>query len=130
MTRRSIFAALAFTLFAHAASAGVCDYKPSALVGAAGTTASAAVTGAVGGAGAAGNLAGLYAFTHAASGAAMLGSTAGGVSAAGTVGIMGGTAGAGAAVLGVMLNPLVWAPAAIIAVGTVAYEGGCYIAGD
>ncbi|RMF42328.1 MAG: hypothetical protein D6751_12260 [Deltaproteobacteria bacterium] len=60
----------------------------------------------------------------------MLGSTAGGASAAGTVGIMGGTAGAGAAVMGVVLNPFVWIPAAVTAVGVGALEGGCYLAGE
>jgi hypothetical protein len=60
----------------------------------------------------------------------MLGSTAGGASAAGTVGIMGGTAGTGAAILGVMVNPLLWVPAAVITVGVVALEGGCYLADE
>lgn len=130
MRRFAFGLALAVGLAASAAQAGVCDYKPSALLGSGTTTAVAAGSGAVGGAGAAGSAAGLYAFTHATTGAAMLGSTAGGASAAGTVGIMGGTAGAGAAVMGVVLNPLVWIPAAVVAVGTAGLEGGCYLAGD
>lgn len=108
--------------------ADVCDYRPSALIGTTGTSAAAVGTGTVAGAGAAGTSAGLYTLTHATSGAVMLGSTAGGASAAGTVGIMGGTAGTGAAVMGVVLNPFVWIPAAVVAVGTVAHEGACYLA--
>ena len=110
--------------------AGVCDYRPSALIGSAGAAAVAGASGAAAGAGAAGNAAGLYTLTHAVTGATMLGSTAGGASAAGTVGIMGGTAGAGAAVMGVVLNPFVWIPAAVVTVGTGAYEGGCYLFAD
>jgi hypothetical protein len=107
--------------------AGVCDYRPSALIGSAGTAAVAGASGAAAGAGAAGNAAGLYTLTHAVTGATMLGSTAGGASAAGTVGIMGGTAGTGAAVMGVVLKPFVWIPAAVVAAGTVVYEGSCYL---
>jgi hypothetical protein len=117
-------------LIAQSALAGVCDYRPSLMIGSAGTTIVAAGTGAVGGAGGAGTAAGLYTLTHATSGAVMLGSTAGGASAAGTVGIMGGTAGTGAAVMGVVLNPFVWIPAAVVAVSVGALEGGCYLAGD
>lgn len=110
--------------------AGACDYRPSALIGSAGTAVVAGASGVVAGAGGAGNAAGLYTLTHAVTGATMLGSTAGGASAAGTVGIMGGTAGTGAAVMGVVLNPLVWIPAAVVAVGSGVYEGGCYLFAD
>ena len=125
-----IFGAVAaLALGSQAALAGVCDYKASNLIGSGGTAAVAAGSGAVAGAGGAGTAAGLYTLTHATSGAVMLGSTAGGASAAGTVGIMGGTAGTGAAVMGVVLNPFVWVPAAVTAVGVGALEGGCYLAG-
>ena len=126
----SVLSAAAVIVAVQIASAGVCDYKPSAWVGSTGTAAAAATTGAVGGAGAVGKIAGLYSLIHAGSGAAMLGSTAGGASAAATVGIMGGTAAAGAAFVGLIINPLVWIPAAGLAVGTVAVEGGCYLAGE
>lgn len=129
--KKTIFGAIAALAFgSQAALAGVCDYKPSNLIGNGGTAAVAAGSGAVAGAGGAGTAAGLYTLTHATSGAVMLGSTAGGASAAGTVGIMGGTAGAGAAVMGVVLNPFVWIPAAVTAVGIGALEGGCYLAGE
>jgi hypothetical protein len=114
----------------HAAFASVCDFRPSNYIGSGGTGAVAASSGAVAGAGATGYLAGLYTFTHAVTGATMLGSTAGGASAAGTVGIMGGTAGAGAAAVGLVLNPFVWVTAAAATVGIGALEGGCYLAGD
>ena len=128
---KSIYFSLiaAFALSSKAALAGVCDYKPSKLIGGAGTAAVAAGTGAMTGAAAAGKAAGIYTIAHASSGAVMLGSTAGGASAAGTVGIMGGTAGAAAATMGAIMNPLVWIPAAVTAVGVVGFEGGCYIAG-
>lgn len=128
--KNSLFGAIAaLAMGSQAAFADICDYKLSSLIGSGGTTAVAAGSGAVAGAGGAGTAAGLYTLTHAGSGAVMLGSTAGGASAAGTVGIMGGTAGAGAAVMGVVLNPFVWIPAAVTAVGVGALEGGCHLAG-
>lgn len=122
--------AVILAISGQAAVAGVCDYKPSNLIGTGGSAAVAAGSGAIAGAGSAGTAAGLYTITHATSGAVMLGSTAGGASAAGTVGIMGGTAGTGAAVMGVVLNPFVWVPAAVTAVGVGVLEGGCYLAGQ
>ena len=116
-------------LLAQPVLAEVCDYKPSGMIGSSGTAAVAAGSGAVAGAGGAGTAAGLYTLTHATSGLTMLGSTAGGASAAGTVGIMGGTAGTGAAVMSVVLNPFVWVPAALIAVGVGVIEGHCYLVG-
>lgn len=130
MKRIAVSSALALALMTQSAAAGICNYKPSKLLGSAATATAAAVSGSVAGAGGAGTAAGLYTITHATSGAVMLGSTAGGTSAAGTVGIMGGTAGSGAAVMGVVLNPFVWIPAAVTAVGIGAFEGGCYLAGD
>jgi hypothetical protein len=123
-------AAVCSALIAQPVIADVCDYRPSNMIGSAGTAVVAGGSGAVAGAGGAGTAAGLYTITHATSGAVMLASTTGGASAAGTVGIMGGTAGVGAAVMGVVLNPFVWIPAAVVAVGVGALEGGCYLAGD
>lgn len=110
--------------------ADICDNRPSAWIGTGGTVAVAAGSGAIGGAGGAGSAAGLYALKHSVTGLWMLGSTAGGASAAGTVGIMGGTAGAGAAVMSVVLNPLAWVPAAVAATVVGVYEGGCYLLDD
>lgn len=122
-------ATVVLVLASQSAVAGVCDYRPSAIIGSGATAAAASATGAAAGAGGAAKAAGLYTLTHSVTGATMLGSTAGGASAAGTVGIMGGTAGTGAAVLGVVMQPWFWIPAAVAAVGVGALEGGCAIAG-
>lgn len=58
----------------------------------------------------------------------MLASTAGGASAAGTVGIMGGTAGAVGTVSAALISPFVIVPAALLAGSVVLYEGSCYLA--
>ena len=71
--------------------------------------------------------AGFYAITSAATGATMLGSAAGGVSAAGTVGIMGGTAGTVGTVAAALMFPFVIVPAAVVAGGVGVYEAGCYL---
>ena len=90
-----------------AAFAGICDYKPSRI----GTLAAAAIGGAaVAGTGTAMTTAGFYTLVHAGSGLTMLGSTAAGASAAGTVGIIAGTGGVigtVGAILGVQSRHLV-----------------------
>jgi hypothetical protein len=120
-------AAVLAALSAQPLLANICDNRPSAWIGTGGTVAVAAGGGATAGIVGTASAAGLYTIPHAITGATMLGSTAGGASAAGTVGIMGGTAGAGAAVIGFVLNPLVWVPAVAVAAGAVVYEGGCYL---
>lgn len=115
---------------APAYSESLCDKKPSKLISSAGATATAAAGSAVGSAGAAGTALGFYTLPHAVTGLTMLASTAGGASAAGTVGIMGGTAGAIGATAAVVLNPVVWGSALILAVGTVAFEGACLLTGE
>lgn len=111
----------------QSAIAGVCDHRPSKIIGGASTGVTVGGTGAVAATGIGMKLAGLYTITHATTGAAMLGSTAAGASAAGTTGIIAGTAGflgtAGAA----LMSPFVIIPAAVTAVGVGAYEGGCYL---
>lgn len=117
------------SLFAQIALADVCDYRPSHLIGG---TATGAVGGTVGTAAATGiglKAAGIYALTHATTGAAMLGSTAAGASAAGTTGIIAGSAGFLGTAGAVLMSPLVIIPAAVTAVGIGAYEGGCYLSG-
>ena len=114
-------------LLAKTAIAGVCDYRPSQLIGGATTVAVAGSTGAAAATGVGMKAAGLYALTNATTGAAMLGSTAAGASAAGTTGIIAGSAGLlGTAGAGLM-SPFVIIPAAVAAVGIGAYEGGCYL---
>lgn len=129
MTRIIFGALIAFGLGTQTVLAGVCDYKPSNLIGSGGAVPAASMNGAVAGAAGAGKAAGLYTWRHKPSGKKMFGSIRGGASAAKTVGFMGRTAGVGAAVMSVVLTPYVWVPAAVTAIGAGALEGGCYLAG-
>lgn len=115
------------TVIAVKASAEVCDYRPSELIGGIGTGATIAGSTAVAGAGAGAKAAGFYTITHSVTGATMLGSTAGGASAAGTVGIMGGTAGAIGTIAGIITAPATIIGAAVVAVGAAGFEGVCYL---
>jgi len=110
--------------------AGPCDYSPSKLIGAGATGVSAAIAGATAAAGASLKAAGFYTITHAVTGATMLASTAGGASAAGTVGILGGTAGAIGTAGAVLMSPFVIIPGVIVAGGVATYEGACYLANE
>lgn len=138
MKRLVTACAIAVTLGSQAALAAVCDYTPSNLIKNGGKPAAAGVAGAtaattgatVAATGAGMKAAGLYSITHASSGLAMLGSTAAGSSAAGTVGIIGGTAGFLGTAGAVLMSPLVIIPGAVAAVGVGVYEGGCYLARD
>jgi len=118
---------LTAVLLSHSAIADICDHTPSKLVGAGLTGSVATGAGATAAAGVGLKAAGFYTFTHAVTGATMLGSTAGGASAAGTVGIMGGTAGAIGTVGAFLMSPFVIIPAAVVAGGVGVYEGGCYL---
>lgn len=126
--RRVIVAALVSTLIPATAIAEVCDYRPSSVIGGFGAGSVATGAGATAVAGAGLKAAGFYTLAHSVTGATMLGSAAGGASAAGTVGIMGGTAGVVGSVAGALMSPFVIIPAAVVASGVAAYEGGCYIA--
>ena len=113
-------------LTANAALADVCDYKPSALIGGASAMTAATATGTLTGAGIGMKAAGYYTLVHAGSGLTMLGSTAAGASAAGTVGILAGTGGVLGAVGGFIMAPITLiVGGATLAVGG-AYEGVCY----
>lgn len=105
-----------------------CDYRPSNLVGSGTAGAAATLGGATASAGLAAKGAGFYTLTHAVTGATMLGSTAGGASAAGTVGIMGGTAGTIGTAGSVIMAPATILTGLIIAGGTVIFESTCYFA--
>lgn len=108
------------------AFAGICDYRPSELIGGTSTAAVAGGAGATAATGVGLKAAGIYALTHATTGAAMLGSTAAGASAAGTTGIIAGSAGFLGTAGAILMSPLVIIPTAVAAVGIGAYEGGCY----
>jgi len=120
-----IGAVMALVLGSKIAVAGACNYKPSNLLGSGGTVAAATVGGVAIGAKGAAKAASLYTLKNFVTGAYMLGSTAGGASAAGTVGIMGGTAGLSAAALAVILKPVTL----IVVGGASAFEGVCYLSG-
>lgn len=111
----------------QSAFAGVCDHRPSKIIGGASTGVVAGGTGVAAATGIGMKAAGFYAITHATTGAAMLGSTAAGASAAGTTGIIAGSAGFLGTVGAVLMSPLFIIPAAVTAVGVGAYEGGCYL---
>jgi len=115
----------------HAAVAGVCEYTPSKMIKSRSPAgfvigAKTAVTGAaVVGAGM--KAAGFYTLTHSVTGATMLASTASGSSAAGTIGIIGGTGSGIGAASAILMSPFFIVPAAITTLGIGIYEGGCYI---
>lgn len=124
--KKGFLVPLVFATFATNVSAGVCDYRPSNLIGGLGTGALGATGAGVAAAGVGAKAAGFYTLTHAVTGATMLGSTAGGVSAAGTVGIMGGTAGVVGTVGAVLMAPATILAGLVIGTGTAIYEGACY----
>jgi hypothetical protein len=109
-------------LISQQAIAGVCDYRPSKVLGGGATT--GAATLALTGVGA--KAAGFYTLVHAGSGATMLASTAAGVSGAGTIGIIGGTAGIVGTIGSIIMAPAVMLGGAILGVGVGALEGACY----
>lgn len=129
MTRVSalaVFLAATLSFSGDTANAGACDYRPSQLIGGSGAGVVATTGLGTATAGLAAKGAGFYTLTHAVTGATMLGSTAGGASAAGTVGIMGGTAGVVGTAAGVLMAPATIIVGAITAAGIGGYEGICY----
>jgi hypothetical protein len=121
----SILATITIAL-AGGAHAGVCDYKPSNLVGKTATTIGTAIAGGSAAAGVGLQAAGYYTLVHAGSGLTMLGSTAAGASAAGTVGIIAGTAGAVGTIGAILMAPVTLIVGGITIIGVGAFEGACY----
>ena len=113
---RRILILLLFVAFcSQPALADVCDYRPSKIIGD-GTTNSLAVgTGITAATGIGMKAAGYYTITHATTGTTMLGSTATGASAAGTIGIISGTGNAIGSIGAVLMSPFIIIPAAIVA---------------
>lgn len=103
-----------------------CNYRPSNLIGGGATGAAATAGAATAAAGIGAKAAGFYTLTHAATGMTMLGSTAGGVSAAGTVGIMGGTAGVVGTIGSIIMAPATIITGAVVGSATIAFESACY----
>lgn len=125
--RHGLAVAVCTAMASASADAKVCDYRPSKVVGKAGSAASAAVGGGAAAAGLGLKAAGYYTLVHAGSGLTMLGSTAAGGSAAGTVGIIAGTAGAiGTTIAGILMAPVTLVVGAVTFGGVAAYEGVCY----
>ena len=102
---------------ATTASAAICDYKPSASI----ATAAVTLTGAgVAIAGSAATASPYYAISG------MVGSTLSGSSAAGTVGIMSGTAGTvGASAIAILTAPATITTGVVIVGAAAAFEGYC-----
>lgn len=103
----------------------VCDYRPSYLLG--GEAAAAIATGGTSTAAAGSGmvLAGFYTLTHSTSGLTMLGSTMAGSSAAGTIGIIGGSGGLVGAASAILMAPATIISAAAVSVVTIGFEGAC-----
>lgn len=124
--KKLVIALLTTSMTTTAFAEGLCDERPSRLISA--TVAATAAAGTtIGTVGATGTAMGFYTLPHSITGLTMLGSTAGGASAAGTVGIMGGTAGVIGTTAGFILNPLVWGTALAVGVGAIAFEATCAI---
>lgn len=113
-------------LLSSSASADICDYRPSLIIGKGTSTTGAAVAGGAAATGTAMQAAGFYTLVHAGSGLTMLGSTAAGASAAGTVGIIAGTGGAIGAIGAVLLAPVTIVVGAVTAVGVGGMEAACF----
>jgi len=129
LIRKSWFSLPVLTLTASTSLADVCDYRPSAVAGDFVAGVATGVAAVASTAGVALKGAGFYTLANATTNATMLASTAGGASAAGTVGIMGGTGGVIGGTASVLMAPAVIVAAGAAAAGTVVYEGGCYFFG-
>jgi hypothetical protein len=130
MKNMKIYGAIVVALLSSGAAAEVCDYRPSRLLGESGAMAAEAATTGAAVAGGGMKAAGFYTMTHAATGSTMLASTLPGASAAGTVGIIGGTGGGTGAAAGIAMSPYLWVPAAALAIGGLAFEGGCWLVAE
>ncbi|HRK42401.1 MAG TPA: hypothetical protein PLH11_05110 [Gemmobacter sp.] len=121
-----VFALLSMT----SAGAGVCDYRLSQLAGSGTATAVSAGSAGMATAGpTAMAVGGLYFIPHGTSGTLMLGSTLAGSSAAGTVGIIGGS-GFAASVLAFLTAPVTLIVAGGTTVAAGGMEAGCYFADE
>ena len=105
--------------------ADTCDYRPSRILGNAGSTAVISGGAVVSSATGVATTMGVYTLVNAGSGLTMLGSTLAGASGAGTIGIIAGTGGAVGTAGAIILNPFVWVPAAIVGLGGGGFEAAC-----
>ncbi|MEM7491464.1 MAG: hypothetical protein AAF390_20295 [Pseudomonadota bacterium] len=118
-TTKTFLAGAALTVAALPAQAGVCDYKPSRLVGAmASSSATQAATAAA-------VEAGRYTLVNPQTGLSLLGSaTAGG----GAAGLASGASGFLASTVAVLTAPATIVAGSVTAVALGGYEGACYFA--
>lgn len=149
---RLMIMAAAFAATGSLAQAAICDYRPSQLIGGDGggktvltdmsskvdkadpstqvargaTTAAGVGVPVVAAVGVGMKTAGFYTLVNAATGATMLGWTAAGTSAAGTVGIIGGTGGGIGVAAAAAMNPVTWVVGGVTVLVMGGYEGGCY----
>lgn len=124
----SLTAGTILCVLSNPVMAGACDYKPSRWFGGEVAAAVGTTAGTASAVGVTANALGYYTLVHATSGLTMLGSTAAGASAAGTVGIIGGSAGLGASILAVLTAPATIIAGAVTAVAVGGYEGACIFA--
>lgn len=118
--------AFLLTIFSTAASADVCDYRLSSLLGNGAATASVALPAVTSATGVTANALGFYTLTHSVTGATMLGSTLAGTSGAGTVGIVAGTGTGIGATGAALMNPVGIGIGVLTAVGIGGSETYCY----
>lgn len=113
---------------ATGASAELCDYRPSALVGAGASAAKEHSGAAVQTAGSAAKAAGFYTLTQVVTGGTVsaAGAAGAGAAATGTTGLLGSMGGVAA----VLTAPATIIGAAVVGGGSLIYEGYCYYAVD
>lgn len=119
-------AVLAYAALSAPALGSVCDYRLSQLVGNFGASAAIGASGAVAATGPAMQATGLYLITNYTTGLVMIGSTAAGASAAGTVGIIAGTHGILGSAAAIASAPLAAIAAGAAAIGAGGLEAACY----
>lgn len=128
--RLALIVTLASTVLAGGQSkANVCDYRPSRVLSPVGAAVLGSTTAVLASSGPILEHQGYYRFIHS-SGRAMLGSTAEGLSAAGTRGIIAGSSGALGSTAAFLMQPWVWIPVAAITLGGGAFETACVVLSD
>lgn len=129
MVTKTVLCGLCITVCnAVAVEAGVCNYRPSEVLGSGATTTTAIAAGSASAIGAGAKAAGVYTLVHASSGLTMVGGTWAGTSAAGTAGILAGTGGSIGTAVAFITAPATIAVGAVAAVGITAFEGACFFA--
>lgn len=114
------------TALTSAASASMCDYRPSRLASSAVATAAGVAGAGLAATGGAANAVGVYTLVNPVTGLTMVGGTWAGASAAGTAGIIAGTGGVIGTATAIVTAPVTIAAGAVVAVTVGAYEGACY----